>query len=245
MKRNYFRQNIAWTLLVFAIVTGMLGGLVYAQEVEPVQPTRTQDELTKEERQVILAQIIQELEEIELELLRLSLAVAKLALEEQAAALQQQIAAAQAAPPVLSQSIPSSESLMDKDEVVQEDTGIALDEPKGEENQEDIFAQINVEEEESTDKEQGDEEGKADRGFFAALNPFRNLGTPELAVLAILGILILFFTIRRLRGRMGKKENALQPRPVQQPQVFQSSSQATQNKIDESREELTKRVAWK
>jgi hypothetical protein len=231
-------------ILIVVIVALGFGSPVYAQE--------SQGELTQEQRQA-LTQIAEELEQIEQELHLLSLAVAKLVLEEQAAELQRQIALAQAMPPVVQPTPPVARPQVQPPAVVQE--GIEEEEETAISTQEEPVespGEVAVEETPETnqfglsEEEEGVEE-EEDRGFLAAFGPLGNLGTPELAVLAILAILVVFMVIRRLRGRGAERPpTPLQPRPTQQPQVFQSTPiEPQQSTTDKSREEFKQQVAWK
>lgn len=235
MKRNYLKQNIAWTVLVSVMLTGMLwSGIAYAQEgsVQQIQAETTAEatvqatarELTDEQKQAI-AEIVKKLEEVESELMRLSLAVTKLALEEQVLALEQQIAVARAESPAsVSQGEEQKDLLASQEEPIQSLTEEGVESVEG--GEEDIFARIDIQNEQGNkarDEEEADE--KEDRGFLAALGPFGNLGKPELAVLAILVILALFILVRRLRGQ--KQSHSPVPNIPTSQQPFPQSPQGT------------------
>lgn len=164
-----------------------------------------------------LAQIAVQLEQIEQEVNRLTLLVTKIALEKQAADLEMQLA-------VL---MPQEESVAVAPVAIQKPPAASqgLSPSKTMASQENMFAQP-----EKNDKKAS--------GFAAALGPLGNLGTPELAALIILAILAVFILVRRLRER---KQSSL-PQTSQSPQF---SSQPKQDLLDEGRQELSEKVAWK
>lgn len=251
MKKNYLKQYIVGVALCFLIGSGILTGITYAQGAEPSQPAAAIDKLTEEEKQAILAEITRQLKEIELEALRLSLAVAKLALEEQLVALQQQLAVAQASPPPAVSSEPPGKEVVQVEEVVQEgvtkeeDKEVAVVPPPQLAETELTREEGKVQEEkEKEDADKEEEKG----GFLAALGPFGNLGTPELAVLVILAVMILFVVVRRLRRGGERKTSIIQPKPTMpQTQTLQSTPQnaGAQNALDESRSEFKEQIVWK
>lgn len=220
-------------------ILGMLtfGTSVYAAEQEEApSPVVSSAELTEEERQIILNQISQKLEEVERELIRLSLLVTKLALEEQALALEQQLLIAQTKLVEPAESPEASEP---------DDQAVAIEETQGPQepfnflgdgSEEDVFSAIAFEQEEG----QGEEEEEK-KGFLAALGSFGNLGTPELAVLIFLVVLILFTVVRRARGR---KQSPPKNISMQAPQQPRPSSQVQGDAIQEGKEELKERIVW-
>ena len=235
MQIHNLKKNIVWTLLVFLMVTGMSwGGTVYAAEHEEA-PTLTA-ELTEEEKQAKLAQIGQQLEEVKGELIRLSLLVAKLALEEQVLALEQQLVAVQT-------------EAVRKEETTEEEIGIAIGGPVDEQPQpeagpplaeaggeEDVFGAISLEDQESIRQPSEsalnqDEDKERSEGFLAALGPFRNLGTPELAALTILFVLGLFILVRRFRERRKRKPRLTENVPMKVPEDQPEPSPQSQGSV--------------
>ena len=217
---------------IFGILA--LGTSVYAAEHEEA-PTLTA-ELTEEEKQAKLAQIGQQLEEVKGELIRLSLLVAKLALEEQVLALEQQLVAVQT-------------EAVRKEETTEEEIGIAIGGPVDEQPQpeagpplaeaggeEDVFGAISLEDQESIRQPSEsalnqDEDKERSEGFLAALGPFRNLGTPELAALTILFVLGLFILVRRFRERRKRKPRLTENVPMKVPEDQPEPSPQSQGSV--------------
>jgi len=245
MKRNYLKKNIVWTLLVFIIITGMSWeGVVYAAEHEEVsspamseaeETTALTVELTEEERQEKLAQIAQQLKEVERALIHLSLRVTKLALEEQALALQQQLAKAR------TETVPEGEIAIAASEQSQPEAsaggGSAFGggpPPAEAAREEDVFGALSLEDQEEISLESlsllnQDEDEERSGGFLAALGPLGNLGTPELAALAILAMLGLFILVRRFRER--KKPHPVQNVPMKVPEEQPEPSPQSQGSV--------------
>jgi len=216
------KRQIIWGVFfvgIFGILA--LGTSVYAAEHEEVITLTV--ELTEEEKQAKLAQIAQQLEEVKRELIRLSLLVTKLTLEEQVLALEQQLVAVQT-----QETLPEEEIGIAMDEPVDEqpqpEAGPPLAEAGGEE---DVFGSISLEDQEEISLNQ-DEDEERSGGFLAALGPFRNLGTPELAALSILAILGLFILVRRFRKRKPRLTENVPMKVPEQPESPQSQGSVFQ-----------------
>jgi len=231
------KRQIIWGVFfvgIFGILA--LGTSVYAAE----EATTLTVELTEEEKQAKLAQIAQQLEEVKRELIHLSLLVTKLALEEQVLALEQQLLVAVQTEAVRKEAVPEGEIGIAMGESAEEQPQSDL--PAGEAGagpppaeaggEEDVFGAVSLEDQEPSSSEivtnqEEDEEGN--RGFLAALGPFRNLGTPELAALTILAILGLFILVRRFRKRKSRlTENVPMKVPEDQPESPQSQGSVFQ-----------------
>lgn len=217
--------------------------LTIALAVVPVgveaQTDVAQAELTEAQK---LAQIAVQLEEIEQEVNRLTLLVTKITLEKQVVDLQRRLAAVTrqevpvAAAPVAGQMPPApsafAEATADK-KTASPDTAVNL--PVG---GQDGLVQ----------RENDDEKGA---GFAAALGPLENLGTPEIAALIILAFLAVFVLVRRLSDRKKSPlpQSSLAGPQVsevsQMPQTPQSSSQSQPTLLQERRQDLSEKVAWK
>ena len=127
---------------------------------------------------------------------------------------------------------------MVEEEPATEEIAVAEEEP------EDIFGAVNLE----NDKEgslfsaASDEEKDEEGGRFAALTgAIGDLGTPEMVTILILAVLAVFIIVRRLRERKGTSTVSDKGKSPE-PQVVPAPMQ---NIVDDSRQELKERVAWK
>src|SRR3989344_7811261 len=85
-------------------------------------------------------------------------------------------------------------------------------------------------------------------GFSASLGPLGNLGAPELAALIILALLAGFVLVRRLSDRKKSplpQSSSAGPQASQVPQTSQSSPQSQPTLLQEGRQELSEKEAWK
>lgn len=210
----FMKKQIIWGTFFVGIV-GILafGTNVYAAEHEA---TMVPAELTEQEKQEKLAQIAQQLAEVEREVNRLSLLVAKLALQEQALALEQQLKMAQAGGTIDGEvDIETGEPAANEGE--SPSLGVDSTETAQEASAEDVFASVSLEDEEqASEGVVGAEDEDGSRGFLAALGPIGNLQTPELAALAILAFLSFLILVRRLRERK-KPRSAPERAPMRMP----------------------------
>lgn len=240
MKRIFIITSIFSAIALI----GMPWVIEAQEEVAPMPQPEGQAEVTISEEQVALAQIAQQLEEVEREVNRLSLLVSTLVLEKQALALQER----------LSQIVATSEETPMKSGSAVAITEEAIEEPPQAEKKEsaeafaqeqekpaDILSAITLEKESSSGAPltaQGKNGERDSRGFLAVLGPLQNLGTPELTALAILVILTVFILVRRLRERRKSSSRSV---PIQPSQ----GSQVQQDLLQEGRQELKEGVAWK
>jgi len=210
--------------------------LLVAFAVVPLSVEGQTLELTEDEK---LAQIAVQLKDIEQEVNRLTLLVTKVALEKQAADLQRQLAAvlsrqeSVAAAPVAAQPAEPVASLPATRQDVPTSGGQA-NSPQ--------FSEVSLGEEDIFTSQEKDEKAS---GFAAALGPLGNLGTPELVALIILAFLAIFVLARRLRSRKQESEVNAPIFPSKQPFVPADSSSPSRDLLEEGKQELSEKVAWK
>ena len=254
--RALFIVPIALVFFVTAFVAGVPAFAdAQAENMEGGAEEMAEDGLTDEERQALLTEMGQQLEEMKRELVRISLVVATLELKQQAFALEQQLQQRLAQQgvgvemPVAGTQTP--------------EIGVAEVAPGGEPPAQ----PAPVSQEEEPGPPAGGEEAVAtedeeEQGFLAALGPFGNLRAPELIALAILVFLVVFMLRRRMRegkGRSGTpaKTAPSAPRPFSPQNSGQApapspsggfsqsqSSPPQQGVLQQQRDELKERVAW-
>jgi len=226
------------------VLIGMPWVIEAQEEVVQMPQPESQAEVTVSEEQAALAQIAQQLEEVEREVNRLSLLVSTLVLEKQALALQErlsQIVATSEETPMKSGSAVAAREETKEEPPQAEKKESAEAFAQEQEKPADILSAITLKEEPSSGTlvaSQRRDEAESNRGFFAALGPLGNLGTPELAALAILVILAVFILVRRLRERRKSSSRSV---PIQPSQ----GSQVPQDLLQEGRQKLKEGVAWK
>jgi hypothetical protein len=236
---------------VFFLILGV--GLVFSASVYAVE---NENEGGAMEEIVIISaseeeafkEIATQLVEIEEEINRLSLLVSKYVLEKQALALQQQ---------VLEYTLVTQENT---DQIVvgmpesagdqMEDVSFVAPTETEEEDIEttdrsDIFGSLTIQEKDEGKEDEEiedvsftaltEDEEDEETGLLAAVKGIGgNLQTPEIVTIFILVILAIFVIVRRVVSRKRKTPSTLPNAPLQEQQA-----------LDEQRQELQDRVAWK
>ncbi|HEX9721775.1 MAG TPA: hypothetical protein VGA53_00770 [Candidatus Paceibacterota bacterium] len=214
--------------LVASLVTGTSA---FAQSMEEGGVQVSVDSVSVEEQAVVLQAISQQLVEIEAEVNRLSLRVSKYVLEQQALALQRQVEALVAAQGSGVASLPPVAIETGESTVIQEAASAPV-----------AQAEVSNELDELPAPIVGSSDDNEDRGFFAGIrNAMGNLGAPELVTVLILAVLAIFVLVRRVTSRDRRKAPGAAPVSPNTPQQEPQGQQA----LDQQRQDLQERVAWK
>ena len=203
------------------------------------------DSVSLEEQEVALQAISQQLVEIEAEVNRLSLRVSKYVLEQQALALQLQVEALAAAqgsgvavlPPV---AIETGENTVVREESVMAPAPVPTPAPS-----QAPVAQAGVSNEldELPAPIVGSSDDSEDRGFFAGIrNAMGNLGAPELVTVLILAVLAIFVLVRRVTSRDRRRQA---PKGASAAPSANQPEPQNQQALNQQRQDLQERVAWK
>lgn len=251
MNELFFMKKSFLLGIFFALFGGsfLFASPVLAQEemnMEEGSVEVTVESISPDQQQAELQRIAQELDEIENEVNTLSLAVNKVVLEKQALALEEQVQeriAAMTQPESTSEGTRTTEAQEGSETAIAEETEgqeqqPAPSAPVANQEEDDVFRNLSIDSEEGTSSApvlSAENEDDETSGFLAALGPIGNLGTPEIVTLLILAVLAIFVIARRVAVRGGRKAK----------DRAKAASPASQQVLNEQREDLQERVAWK